>query len=381
MRHMVPGQAGLSVRGLFVLNRKGKEFGRKRRTTMKWMKFTVETTTEAAEMVGYMLTELGIEGIEIEDNIPLTKAEEEQMYIDIPAVLPEDDGTAKIHFYVMPDSEILPYYSTGSSIRDEEMDGKKGYLFSSPEELMSRIRTELEELAAYTDIGAGAISWDYTEDKDWMNNWKEFFKPFYAAEDILIKPTWEEMPPDVEKDTTVIQIDPGTAFGTGAHETTKLCLLSLRRYIHKEANVLDVGCGSGILAIAALKLGAAFGCGLDIDPEAVKSARENACLNGIEEKQLDILCGNILEDTNTDGIKAYGQFDIAVANILADVIIPLSSVIGSYIKPGGIFISSGILGEKSKDVEKAILANGFSVIEKNTLGEWVSFVAQKSGKD
>lgn len=344
---------------------------------MRWMKFTVETTTEATELVSYMLTELGIEGIEIEDNIPLTKAEEEQMYIDIPAVLPEDDGTAKIHFYVVPDSELLPYYSTGSSIRDEEMDREKEYLFSSPEELMARISEELDELTAFTDVGAGTISWDYTEDKDWMNNWKEFFKPFYVAEDILIKPTWEEMPVDVKEGTTVILIDPGTAFGTGAHETTKLCLLSLRRYIHKKVSILDAGCGSGILAIAALKLGAAFSFGIDIDPEAVKSSKENASLNDVEEERFDVVCGNILEDVNTEEIKAHGQFDIAVANILADVIIPLSSVIGSYIKPGGIFISSGILGEKAGDVEKAILANGFSVIEKNTLGEWVSFVAQK----
>lgn len=377
MWHIVPGQAALSVRGLFVLNQERQGIRTKRGITMKWMKFTVETTTEATELVSYMLTELGIEGIEIEDNIPLTKAEEEQMYIDIPAVLPEDDGTAKIHFYVVPDSELLPYYSTGSSIRDEEMDGAKEYLFSSPEELMARIREELDELAIFTDVGAGTISWDYTEDKDWMNNWKEFFKPFYVAEDILIKPTWEEMPVDVKEGTNVIQIDPGTAFGTGAHETTKLCLLSLRRYIHKKVRILDAGCGSGILAIAALKLGAAFSFGIDIDPEAVKSSKENARLNDVEEERFDVVCGNILEDVNTEEIKAHGQFDIAVANILADVIIPLSSVIGSYIKPGGIFISSGILGEKAGDVEKAILANGFSVIEKNTLGEWVSFVAQK----
>lgn len=378
MWHIVPGQADLSVRGFFVLNREDREPGRKRGIIMRWMKFTVGTTTKAVELVGCMLAELGIEGMEIEDNIPLTKAEEEQMYIDIPAVLPEDDGTAKIHFYVAPDSELLPYYSTGSSIRDKEMDGGKEYLFSSPEELVARIREGLGELAVYTDAGAGTISWDYTEDKDWMNNWKEFFKPFYVAEDILISPTWEELPADVKEGTTVIKIDPGTAFGTGAHETTKLCLLSLRRHIHKEADILDAGCGSGILAIAALKLGAAFGFGIDIDPEAVKSSKENARLNGIEENRFNVVCGNILEGVNVEGIKAHGQFDIAVANILADVIIPLSGVIGSYLRQDGIFIASGILKEKAEDVKKAILANGFSLIGENTLGEWVSFVAQKA---
>ena len=344
---------------------------------MKWMKFTVETTTEATELVSYMLTELGIEGIEIEDNIPLTKEEEEQMYIDIPAVLPEDEGIAKIHFYIVPDSGILPYFSTGSSIRDEKMQKEQKPLFSSPEDLIARIKEELEELAVFTDIGAGRVTWSYTEDKDWINNWKEFFKPFYVAEDILIKPTWEELPAGTKEDTIVIELDPGTAFGTGSHETTRLCLLSLRKYIHNQVRILDAGCGSGILAIAALKLGAAYGFGLDIDPAAVKASDENAQLNGIGARQFDTACGNILQDVNMDAIKEHGLFDIAVANILADVIISLSGVIGSYIKPDGLFISSGILEEKAEEVEKAILANGFSIIEKNTLGEWVSFVARK----
>lgn len=343
---------------------------------MKWMKFTIETTTQATELISYFLTEMGIEGVEIEDNVPLTQEESDQMYIDIPAVLPEDDGTAKVHFYVVPDSELVPFYSTGSSIRDSKAKEEKNYLFSSVEELMERIKVELQELSAFTDIGQGKIDWEYTEDKDWMNNWKEFFKPFYVAEDILIKPTWEEIPTECGPETTIIQIDPGTAFGTGSHETTRLCLMSLRKYLKPQMKILDAGCGSGILAIAALKLGAGYSFGVDIDPAAVTASVENCVLNGIDTASFDAVCGNILTGENTEKIKAQGGFDIVVANILADVIVQLSGKIREYMKPEGLFVSSGILAEKADEVEQALLANDFEIVEKNVLGEWVSFVAR-----
>jgi ribosomal protein L11 methyltransferase len=320
--------------------------------TMKWTKFTLETTTEAVDLVSDMLNELGIEGIEICDNVPITEEEKKSLFIDILPELMEDDGSANVSFYMDAEENV--------------------------EELLSKVKEGLIELSVFCTVGSGNITVTETEDKDWINNWKEFFKPFRVDDTIVIKPTWEELTDRKEGDL-VIEIDPGTSFGTGSHETTKLCIVGLKNYIQPDSVILDAGSGSGILSIIAKKLGAKEVLGIDIDPIATNSAIENAEVNGltIQEGTLSFVTGNIIED---DGIRnkiGKEKYDLVVANILADVIIPLSDVIGENLRPGGIFISSGIINTKEAAVRDALLKNHFKILEVNKMADWVSFVAEK----
>ena len=247
-----------------------------------------------------------------------------------------------------------------------------------PEELIQAISDKVTQMQAYFPIEIPQINYCVQDDSLWKDKWKENFKPFHVADDIIIKPSWEEIPADAKEDDIIIEIDPGSAFGTGTHETTKLCLLTLRKYITPETTILDAGCGSGILAIAALLCGAKSAFCLDIDPAAVEGTIENAAKNQIDENRITAIHANILEDSASVKKQCGKTFQIAVANILADVIIPLSDYIGDFIDKNGIFISSGILAGKADDVENALLKNRFTIIEKNTMGEWVSFVAKKA---
>ncbi len=317
---------------------------------MKWTKLTLSTMAEAVDLVSNMLSELGIEGIEIIDNVPITEQEKKAMFIDILPELDTEDKTALVSFYLEEDGNIR--------------------------ETLDNIRAGLKELAEFTDIGSGLIEISETEDADWINNWKAYFKPFRIDETIVIKPTWEKLE-DVRETDLVIEIDPGTAFGTGAHETTKLCILGIKKYGKTGMKLLDVGCGSGILSIIGAKLGAGEVLGTDIDPNAVKAAYENAEVNHISHKTLSILSGDIITDTGLQQKAGFERYDMAVANILADIIIPLSAEIGKHIKPGGIFISSGIINTKKEAVKAAVLNNGFKILEINEMGDWVSIVAQK----
>lgn len=320
---------------------------------MKWKKFTLTTTTEAVDLVSSAFDEIGIEGIEIEDNIPLTEAETKGMFIDILPELPPDEGVAKVSFY---------------------LDGDE-----TPEETMmtlKKVEEALEELKLFCDLGACTIEASETEDKDWINNWKQYFKPF-TVDDILIKPTWEEIPEE-HKDKLLIQIDPGTAFGTGLHETTQLCIRQLKKYVTPETTVIDVGTGSGILGIAALKLGAKHVFGTDLDENAIVAVAENLESNDIPAADFDVVQGNIIDDKAVQDQAGYECYDIAVANILADVIIMLQAEIPVHIKKGGIFITSGIIDMKEEAVKEAFAANdAFEVIEITHQGDWVSVTARK----
>ena len=317
---------------------------------MKWKKFTLTTTTEAVDLISSMLNDLGIQGIEVEDNVPLTEQETKGMFIDILPELPPDDGRAKVSFYV-DDSE-------------------------PEDEILRKVSEGLDEMASWTDLGERTIVESETEDKDWINNWKQYFKPF-TVDHILIKPTWEEIPEE-HKDKLLVQIDPGTAFGTGKHETTQLCIRQLEKAGTPETTVLDVGTGSGILGITALKLGAKAVKGTDLDENAIVAVGENLKANGIAPEKFEVLQGNILDDEKVQQWAGFGCYDVAVANILADVIIPLVDEIPVYLKKGGIFISSGIINLKEQAVMEAFSKNPeLEVTEVNHQGEWVSITARR----
>ena len=317
---------------------------------MKWKKFTLTTTTEAVDLISYTLDELGIEGIEIEDNIPLTEKETKGMFIDILPELPPDEGVAKVSFYLDEDDDIPA--------------------------MMAKVKEALEELKPFTDLGACTFAESETEDKDWINNWKQYFKPF-TVDHILIKPTWETVSEE-HKDKLLIQIDPGTAFGTGMHETTQLCIRQLEKYVTPDSEVLDVGTGSGILGITALKLGAKHVFGTDLDENAITAVGENLEANGIAPEQFKVVQGNIIDDKTVQDEVKYEYYDIAVANILADVIIMLQKEIPVHIKKNGIFITSGIIDMKEEAVKAAFEANdAFEIVEITHQGEWVSVTARK----
>lgn len=320
---------------------------------MKWTKFNLETTTDAVDLISSMLHDIGIEGIEIEDKIPLSEEDKKKMFVDILPMIEEDDGIANVNFYLEPED-----YS---------------------EEILIKVREGLEDISQFVNIGSGRITVSETKDIDWVNNWKQFFKPFRIDETIVIKPTWETLE-DLNKNDLVIEIDPGTAFGTGSHETTKLCILALKKYMEPNSVVLDAGSGSGILSIIAKKLGAEEVLGIDIDDHATDYAIENAKVNNIDIKEdnFDFVTGNIIEDGGIRAEIGLEKYDIVVANILADVIIPLSHVIGENLKHGGIFISSGIINTKEDAVRTALLNNSFIIEEVNHMGDWVSFVAKKN---
>lgn len=325
---------------------------------MKWNKYTIETTTAAEDYMSAMLAEFGIEGVEIEDNVPLSAADQARMFIDFLPELPPDDGVSHVSFY----------------LEDNGADDTK---------LLKQVALALEDLRKIVDVGSGVITSDKTEDLDWINNWKTFFHAFSIG-DIVIKPTWEEW--KGEEGKILIEIDPGVSFGTGKHETTQLCIRQLNKYIRgdgeytpKESHpkVLDVGCGSGILSIVALKLGASAVVGTDIDPDCMTSTRENMEVNRLPEEKGRFYFGNLIDDTALQETVGTGEYDIVVANILADVIIPMAPVIPARLKEGGYFIASGIIDFKEQAVREAIEAAGLTVVEVNHQGEWVGITARK----
>ena len=317
---------------------------------MKWNKYSLKTTTEAVDLVSNMLMELGIEGIEIEDNVQLSESDIKTMFVDFLPELPPDDGLATVNFYI-----------------DSEEDDKT---------VLPKVEEGLKELAEFINIGEGTISESETEDKDWINNWKQYFKPF-VFEGIVIKPTWEEID-DSMQGKIVVNIDPGTAFGTGSHETTQLVISQLDKYVKDGDELLDVGCGSGILSVIGLMLGAKHAVGTDLDPNAIVATKENAEINNISMDKIEILEGNIIDDKKIKDAVGYECYDVVAANILADVLIPLSSCITDHMKSGAYFITSGIINTKEEEVVAAFKENTLlEIVEINHKGEWVNVTARK----
>ena len=317
---------------------------------MKWNQFRLKTTTEAEDIVSSMLADLGIEGVQIEDKIPLTQSDKEQMFVDILPDIPEDDGCAYLTFYL-----------------DEDVD---------KQEMLLKVRQELEEMRSYLNVGECTIEESQTEDVDWVNNWKQYFHQFYI-DDILVIPSWENVEAK-DSDKMVIHIDPGTAFGTGMHETTQLCIRQLKKYVTEDTEILDVGCGSGILGMLALKFGAKHSVGTDLDPCAIDATYENMDNNGISRDLYEVMIGNIIDDKAVQDKVGYEKYDIVAANILADVLVPLTPVIIHQMKKGGIYITSGIIEDKEDVVVEAVKEAGLEVLEVNHQGEWVSVTARKN---
>ena len=317
---------------------------------MKWNQFRLKTTTEAEDIVSSMLADLGIEGVQIEDKIPLTQSDKEQMFVDILPDIPEDDGCAYLTFYL-----------------DEDVD---------KQEMLLKVRQELEEMRSYLNVGECTIEESQTEDVDWVNNWKQYFHQFYI-DDILVIPSWENVEAK-DSDKMVIHIDPGTAFGTGMHETTQLCIRQLKKYVTEDTEILDVGCGSGILGMLALKFGAKHSVGTDLDPCAIDATYENMDNNGISRDQYEVMIGNIIDDKAVQDKVGYEKYDIVAANILADVLVPLTPVIVNQMKKGGIYITSGIIDQKEETVVKAVKDAGMEILEVTYQGEWVSVTARKN---
>ena len=316
---------------------------------MKWNRFTIKTKTEAEDMIICTLAEIGVEGAEIQDHQPLTEEDKAQMFVDIMPEGPADDGIAYLNFYLEEDAD--------------------------KESILRDVRNALEELRTFMDIGEGTIEESETEDKDWINNWKEFFHQFYV-DDILIVPSWEEVKEE-DKDKMILHIDPGTAFGTGMHETTQLVIRQLKKYVTHGAEILDVGTGSGILGITALKLGAGHVVGTDLDPCAVSAVQENKEANQIEDDFFDMMIGNIIDDVEVQNEVGYERYDIVAANILADVLVPLTPVIVHQMKKGAYYITSGILDVKEEVVREAVEKAGLTLVEVTKQGEWVCVTARK----
>ncbi len=328
---------------------------------MKWTKFRIKTITEAEDIIISTLYDIGLEGAQIEDKVPLTAWEKEQMFVDIAPVAGEDDGIAYLSFFVEEKED-------GSLILNGEP--------TDADAVLKQVKQELEDMRMFMYIGEGSVSVDETEDIDWINNWKKFFHQFYI-DDLLVIPSWEEVKEE-DRDKKILHIDPGTAFGTGMHDTTQLCIRQIKKFLTPETTLLDVGSGSGILAILALMYGARKAVGTDLDPCAVEAVRQNMEVNGIRQEDFTMMIGNIITEKEVQDKVGYLCYDIVVANILANVLVELTPVIVEQLKPGGIYITSGIIEEKEECVAEAVRAAGLEIIEVTRQGEWVSITARKS---
>lgn len=321
---------------------------------MKWLGIRIKTTTEAEDLIIGSLYLRGLEGAQIEDHIPLSPLEKEQMFVDIPPETGEDDGTAYLTFYLERVDDNNPDVQEIRAIIDEELDQLR-----------------------YYDIDAGELSVEIfeTEDIDWINNWKKYFHQF-TIDDLLVIPSWEEVS-DEDADKMILHIDPGTAFGTGMHETTQLCIRQMRKYITPDTRLLDIGTGSGILGILALMYGAASVTATDLDPCAVPAVEDNLKNNGVDSRKFELMIGNIIDDRSVQDKVGYERYDIVMANILADVLIPMMPAAAKALKPGGVIVTSGIIEGKEGSVSEAMKAAGLEVIDISEQGEWRSVTGRK----
>lgn len=309
---------------------------------MKWIEVSVKTTTAAVEAVANVLYDAGVNGVAIEDPRDLQ-------------LLDRGDNA-----WELVDDTLIDSYYEGAVV--------KGYIPDSPEVAgqVDLIKKAVDLLPGFgLDVGAGEVTMQPMDEEDWSEEWKKYFKPQKPGERIVIKPTWE--PYETSEGEVVLELDPGMAFGTGTHETTVLCLQELEKRVDPHKTVLDIGCGSGILAIAAALLGCKKAIGVDLDPMAVEISKRNAVLNHVETT-VDIRHGNLMDVVEE-------KAELMVSNIIAEIIVKMCRDVSQYIVPGGIWIASGIINEKIAVVQQAMTAAGLELVETRTMGEWAVLTA------
>ena len=321
---------------------------------MKYRKYTIRVNAGASEIISALLPDLGINAVEIEDG-----------------EVPLDTWTAGTYLDELPENNVPEGEAYLSFYMENEDEGQ----------MLSDVRDLLDSLRDNLDVGEGSITVSETEDKDWINNWKEYFHSFEIGFEDGRKagfvPSWEEPDEDMAYDY-LIRIDPGTAFGTGAHETTRLAIRFLQKYTVKGDSLLDIGIGSGILSIMAFLFGAERALGIDIDPNSEPAVLQNLRDNGLENADFQLRIGNILKDKELySEILDKGPYQIITANILPDVLIPLLGMISPFLADGGHLVLSGIIQNKSQEMVDAIGQNGFSIVEAMEDGEWIGFIVQR----
>ncbi|MCP8967176.1 50S ribosomal protein L11 methyltransferase [Ectobacillus ponti] len=314
---------------------------------MKWSEVSVHTTQEAVEAVSHILHEAGASGVAIEDRAELTK-ERENVYGELYALqaadYPEEGVRIKAYFPVT-----------------EEFD-----------DMIVNVRGAIQVLSSFgIDLGAGTVTWKEVREEDWANAWKQYYHPIKVSETFTIVPTWEEYKPEAETEN-IIELDPGMAFGTGTHPTTIMCIRALEKTVQPGDSIIDVGTGSGILAIAAAKLGASAVQAYDLDPVAVESARANVELNRVSDMV------TVGQNSLLEGIE--GPVDLIVANLLADIILLFPQDAARVVKPNGLFITSGIIEAKQQDVTEGLTKAGFTIEEVLKIEDWVAIIARNSDR-
>ena len=309
-----------------------------------WIEVTIKTTTEAVEPITNILYEQGAGGAVIEDPKDFLFQKKNELdwdYVEEEVFKKNEEDDVLIKTYVSEEKNVMEFVE----IIKQKVLGLKDFGI---------------------DIGEGSVSLDQVNEADWANAWKAYYKPTKVGQRVVVKPTWEDYA--MQDGDLIIELDPGMAFGTGTHETTSMCIRELEKYVNKDSKVFDIGCGSGILAIAAAKLGAKEVVAVNLDEVAVKVAKENVLENKVE-KSVSVMHGNL-----TDVIK--DKANVIVANIIADIIKILAKDVQNFMKEDAIFISSGIILDKVEEVKESLIENGFEIVEVQKLGEWSAIVSK-----
>lgn len=321
---------------------------------MNWIEASIYTTTNGIEIINGALMQLGINDSVIED------ASVFQDFLDNKTLNWDyyDEGLAKMQNC----ESCIKIYLADNNQGNEKL--KEVY------KIIHNFKSEESEI----DFGRLEIALKNLDDEDWANNWKQFFKPFIVSDKIIIKPSWEEYKESTEG-KIVLEIDPGMSFGTGQHFTTRLCIEQIEKYLTEGMEVLDMGCGSGILSIAAILLGAKSSVGVDIDENAVRIAKENATINNILDDRFTVYCGNVTDDKELQDTIGYNKYDMIAVNIIADIIIGMSSNFPKFLKKGGIVVASGIIKKYLQNIIDNFESLGFEIKEINEKEDWVSVTA------
>lgn len=323
---------------------------------MEWLEVTIKTISPAIDLLGARLTAIGYDSFIIDDSEDFSEFLKDNTqywdYVD-EELARKMQNVSQIRLYLPHDAQ-------------------------APEQI-AQLKSELEVFRAQnpdTDLGSLEVSLQNLQEEDWEESWKQYYQPIPIGEKLLIVPQW--LSPENPEHRIPVVLDPGMIFGTGAHASTQMCLRALEQTIHGGERVIDLGSGSGILSIAALLLGAQEATGVDIDPKAEDIARENAALNGLAAPKFRAVTGNVIGDKAMMESLSEGGYDVVLANIVADVIIPLSAVVPHFLRPDGVFICSGILNTRLPEVERAIEAAGLTITQREMQEDWCRLTARRS---